>query len=174
MLGYDPWESWCIQQIPCHFNKVTWYSAFWELRCCQICSQAYQVTKLLLGQHSYHCCLHSYPTIHTRKTTPQPLHQLYQPANFVIQKNVLQAAVKCPIAIFCCGSIAYIKEFLLHQVSEFTVFHICIRCEKYPYQILVVDHCSAPGKRKMCLSQITLSYKECICAEIKFWSVNKI
>jgi hypothetical protein len=74
--------------------------------------EAFHFTKrLLLGQYSYHCCLHSYPTIHTGKTTPQPLHQLYQPAIFVIQQNVLKAAVKCPIAIFCWGSIAFIRNF---------------------------------------------------------------
>jgi hypothetical protein len=137
----------------------------------------YQFTKWLLrGQYSYHCYLLSYPTIHTGKTTPQPLHQLYQPATFVIQQNVLKAAIKCHIAIFCCGSIAFIKEFLLCQVSEFTVFHICIRYEKYPFEIVVVDQwCGGssrcfftPGKHKMCLSQSTLSYKECICVEIKF------
>jgi hypothetical protein len=65
--------------------------------CCQICSQAYQFTKQLLGQHFYHYCVHSYPTIHTGKTAPQPLHHLYQPATYVMQQIVLQAAVKCPL-----------------------------------------------------------------------------
>jgi len=59
-------------------------------------------------------------------------------------------------------------------MSEFTVFHICIRYEKYPFEIMVVDQCYGgssrcfftPGKHKICLSQSTLSYKECVCVEI--------
>lgn len=116
----------------------------------------------------------SYHT-HWENNTPTSA-STYQPATFVIQQNVLKGGVKCPIAFFCWGSKPFIKEFLLCQVSEFTVFRIYIRYEKYPFEIMVVDRCYGgssryfftPGKHKMCLFQSTLSYKECICVEIKF------
>ena len=36
MLGCNSWESWFIQLIPHHVNKLTWHSSFRELMCCQI------------------------------------------------------------------------------------------------------------------------------------------
>jgi len=70
---------------------------------------------------------------------------------------VLKAAVICPIAFFCWGSKPFIKEFLSCQVSEFTVFAIYIRYEKYQFEIVVVDQCCGgssryfftPGKHKI-------------------------
>ena len=87
----------------------------------------------------------------------------------------VKGCCQIPHCIFCWGSIAFMEKFLLCQVSEFTVFHICITYEKYPFEIVVVDQCFGgssrcfftPGKHKMCLCQSTLSFKECICVDIK-------
>lgn len=168
MLGYNPWERRCIQLIAHYLNKMTWYSSFQEL----VCSQISILKHANLQNDS---CSVSAPTISIYISTlpcilgkhhPHLCHLHSQPPPLRYNSSYVKTAVKYQSKL-SVGE-AQLSSRNLYCVRYLNLqYHICLRHEKYPFEILVVDQCSGgsswffftPGKLKVCLSQNTFSYR---------------
>jgi hypothetical protein len=149
VLGCNSWEFWCIQLF--HITVIKWHDIHHSESWCAVKFQVWSIpiNKTTPTWSVLLPLLSTFLPYHTHWENNTPTSASTLPTRHLCDTTeCVKSYCQMSHCILLLGSKAFIKEFLLCQVSEFTVFRICVRYENYLFEIMVVDRCYGGSSRK--------------------------